>query len=146
MNWNKNIRWEKYGQKLRPRTKYNCELLYSSVVQRCMWSVQAKDRRIRSRSSWSIVPWLPEIRHEIKFDGMWVVVASLLSRHPTANDDIDAHKHPPPRHRRCRHWLYSCKSHGTGYFRIILSIVQINGHLKISKKKKKKVFHLNFKN
>lgn len=39
--------------------------------------------------------------------------------HPTANDDIDAHKHPPLRHHRRRHWLYFRESHGTDYFRII---------------------------
>lgn len=41
-----------------------------------------KDRRIRP--SWSIVPWLPEIRHEIKFDGMWVAVSSYGDVHVDA--------------------------------------------------------------
>lgn len=130
-----NIRREKYGQKLRPRTKHNCEPLYSGVVQRCMWSVQAKDRRIRSRSSWSIVPWLPEIRHEIKFDGMWVVVASLLSR-PSYGQ----------RRRRCTQTSSASSSSSSSLtifsrksrYRLLQNhwpIVQINSHLRINKKK-----------
>lgn len=53
----------------------------------CVCDGSTCEKEIRDRPSWGIVPSrLPEIRHEIKFDGMWVVApqySRLLSPSPS---------------------------------------------------------------